>query len=313
MNCWNGLDRFAGRGRRVTASIGNYDGVHLGHRAILDAVVGDARRRDTLSLLISFEPHPLAVVAPERRPRLLQTRRQKLDCLERSGLSDLLLIGFTAELAELDGARFVDRLLEGGVNFAAVHVGDNFRFGKGRQGTVETLRAIGDERGFEVFGIPPVEVDGRTVSSSAIRALVEEGAVDAAARMIGRPFALTGEVVRGEGRGRSMDFPTANLAVENEMIPSNGVYVTESVVLASRRPSVTNIGVRPTFGGRVVSVESHLLHFNDDLYQQRMELRFLARLRDEMSFPSAVELADQVARDRAAAEAYFSNVSFQST
>lgn len=313
VNCWNGIDRYPDSGRKVCASIGNYDGVHLGHQAILEAVVDDAGRRQTPSLLISFQPHPLSVVAPERSPRLLQTRRQKLDSLERTGLSDLLLVDFTAEMARLDGARFVDRLLKGGVEFAAVHVGENFRFGNRRQGTIDTLRDIGAERGFDVFGISPVQVDGQTVSSSAIRNLVEDGQVEAAGRMLGRPFSMTGEVVPGEGRGRSMEFPTANLDVENEMVPKNGVYITESVVLASRRPSVTNVGVRPTFGGQALSVESHLLHFNGDLYQQRLELRFLARLRDEMVFSDAVELADQIARDRAAAEAYFSNLTFQST
>jgi riboflavin kinase/FMN adenylyltransferase len=156
-----------------------------------------------------------------------------------------------------------------------------------------------------VEGVPPVQIDGMTVSSSAIREAVQAGRVEQAYRMLGRPFAALGEVVPGQGRGAEIQFPTANMAVENEMIPAVGVYVTETLALASRYRSVTNVGVRPTFGGQDLTVETHLLDFDDDLYTERIEVRFLARIRDEMRFESAVELGDQIARDRAAAEAFF--------
>lgn len=170
---------------------------------------------------------------------------------------------------------------------------------------MKLLSEIGEREGFAVHGVPPVVLDGEMISSSVIRTAIEQGDPELAQRMLGRPYEVTGEVVEGSGRGRGLQFPTANLLVENELLPRAGVYVTETVALASRHPSVTNVGVRPTFGGRVLTVETHLLEFDDDLYTERVEVRFLARVRDEMRFDSAMELADQIARDRAAALSYF--------
>jgi riboflavin kinase/FMN adenylyltransferase len=318
MNVWNGIGRYPADLGKVIASIGNYDGVHLGHQTILGGVVEQARSRDLRSLLISFEPHPLAVVAPERKPLLLQTRGQRLISLEQTGLTDLLLVDFNHEIATLSGEQFFAQVLAA-VDFAEIHVGENFRFGRGRSGDHELLRAIGKKRGFEVHGVGPICVEQRgtlvgeergerIVSSSAIRAAVVAGDVEGARCMLARPFAVEGEVVRGDGRGRKLHFPTANVQVDNEIRPKPGVYVTETVAKASRYPSITNIGVRPTFGGISTVVESHLLDFEGDLYHERVEVRFLARIRDEMKFVSASELGDQIGRDRAAAESYFQNL-----
>jgi riboflavin kinase/FMN adenylyltransferase len=305
MIVWNGMEAFPRDAAPVVASIGNYDGVHLGHRAILRSVVAAARARGLLSLVVTFDPHPLSVVAPSRRPRLLQTRRQKLDTLDGCGIDGVLILRFDATFAAMSGEEFFRMFLKGRATPAAIHVGSSFRYGHDRAGDVDLLCRIGSEMGFEVVGIPQVEVSGEIVSSSAIRRIVEEGDVERAARMLGRPFALTGEVVGGDGRGRTLDFPTANLDVENEMIPRRGVYVTEASVLSSRNASVTNVGVRPTFGGEALVVESHLIDFDEDLLGERMEVRFLARLRDEKRFSGPDELADQIARDRAAAVAFF--------
>jgi riboflavin kinase/FMN adenylyltransferase len=311
MRIVNGIERFAGGAGAVAASIGNYDGVHVGHQEILRRTVKQARSRGASSLLITFDPHPAAVVAPARRPRHLQTRRQKLDALESTGLDTLLILEFTPAVAALSGEEFFSRLLLPHLRFASIHVGEGFRFGHGRGGGLRTLRRIGEREGFAVDGVAPVQIDGVTVSSSIIRKAVEEGRVEQACRMLGRPFALLGEVVPGRGRGTEIRFPTANIAVENEMLPAIGVYVTETVALAARHRSLTNVGIRPTFGGGDMIVETHLLDFEDDLYTERIEVRFLARIRDEMRFGSAVELADQIARDRAAAEAYFANRSLE--
>jgi len=308
MKVWNGIARFPDDQRKVVATIGNYDGVHLGHQAILRQVVNNARERNVESLLITFEPHPLSVVAPERTPQLVQTRSQRLISLEETGLDSVLLLEFDGEMAALDGEEFFTRVLDDCMNFAAIHVGSGFRFGHGRTGDADLLARIGRERGFDVLGVPAVEIEGHTVSSSLIRRSIGEGNVERARKLLGRPFALCGEVVRGEGRGRRLRFPTANLLVENALLPSPGVYVTETIASASRYPSVTNIGTRPTFGGRTLSVESHLIDFEDDLYGVRIEVRFLARIRDEMGFANATELGDQIARDRAAAESYFQNL-----
>lgn len=308
MNIWNGTKSLPDDMPPVVASIGKCDGVHLGHQEIMRRVAADARQRGLPALLISFDPHPTAVVAPDRLPRLIQTRRQKLDCLEQTGLTDFLILEFDEALASLSGERFFGDVLLPRLRFAALFVGQNFRFGRERHGELELLRDIGQREGFAVHGVEPVVADGEIVSSSTIRDAVDAGEVERAARMLGRPFALSGEIVEGKGRGRELHFPTANLQVETELLPRPGVYVTETVVLASRYPSVTNVGVRPTFSGRELTVESHLLDFDDDLYTERVEVRFLARIRDEMRFENPSELADQIARDRAATLSFFQHV-----
>jgi riboflavin kinase/FMN adenylyltransferase len=308
MNVWNALDTFPTGREPIFATIGNFDGVHLGHQAILKSVIDAAKARSASSLLISFDPHPLAVVAPSRRPKLLQTRRQRLECLEETGLDGMLLLPFDRELAALTGEEFFGAFLAERIRFAAVHVGRNFRFGRARGGDIRLLEALGAELGFSVVAVPAVDVAGETVSSSAIRTAIEDGDVAKAKAMLGRAFALTGEVVRGERRGRTLEFPTANLAVENETIPQRGVYITETLAFASRFPSITNVGFRPTFGGTELSVESHLIDVDEDLYGERIEVRFLARLRDERTFAGPAELADQIARDQAAATSYFSGL-----
>jgi riboflavin kinase/FMN adenylyltransferase len=186
-------------------------------------------------------------------------------------------------------------------------VGENFRFGNRRHGDLPLLRRIGEDRGFEVLGVPPVQVDDTIVSSTAIRKALDEGRVEQARKMLGRAFEIRGEVVPGHGRGRGLGCPTANLDSDNEVLPRAGVYVTETVLLASRFPSVTNIGVRPTFGGETPTIETHLLGFVGDLYYERGSIQFLARLREEQRFDNVSDLADQIARDRAAAEAFFQN------
>ena len=309
MIVWNSLDAFPTGREPIGATIGNFDGVHLGHQAILASVIGAARRRSGPSLLISFDPHPLAVVAPTRGPKLIQTRRQKLESLEATGLDGLLLLPFDRALAALTGEEFFGTYLAERIRFATVHVGSNFRFGRARGCDIRVLETLGAQLGFSVVAVPPVLVDGETVSSSAIRAAIEAGDVAKARAFLGRPFAITGEVVHGDGRGRSIGFPTANLAVDNDAVPRQGVYVTETIAFGTRFPSVTNVGIRPTFGGTTLSVESHLLDVDEDLYGERVEVRFLARLRDEAKFAGPSELADQLARDLAAAASYFSGLS----
>lgn len=309
MRVWNGIERFPTELGPVCATVGNYDGVHLGHRAILDEVVARAARDDACGILVTFEPHPLSVVAPERRPDLIQTRRQKLVTLEATGLDGVLILPFTREFSKLGGRAFFEEVVCSVADLRAMFIGDNFRFGQDRAGDAELLRTIGAERGFDVIEVPPITIDGAMVSSSVIRRLIRDGDVEAAGVMLGRPYAVEGEVVRGEGRGRTLEFPTANLRNDNELLPRAGVYVSETILATARHPSVTNIGVRPTFGGPGLTFECHLLDFDDDLYGERVETRLLARLRDEQAFDSPTELSDQIARDLAAAESFFENVS----
>lgn len=305
MNIWNGLDSLSTKMPSVVASFGKCDGVHLGHQEILRRVSADGRRRGMPALLISFDPHPATIVAPDRVPKLIQTRRQKLDALETTGLTDFLVLPFDDELASLSGEQFFADVLLPRLDFKAIFVGEGFRFGHERTGDIDLLNRIGEREGFEVHEVPPVMVDGQPISSSLIRHAIEQGEAERARRMLGRPFSVGGEVVVGRGRGRELYFPTANLRVENELLPRFGVYVTETSALAGRHPSVTNVGVRPTFEGGELTVETHLLDFDDDLYTERIEVGFLARIRNEIRFDTATELADQIARDRAAAMSYF--------
>jgi len=307
MRIWNGIESYPEQNPAAVCTIGNYDGVHLGHRTILRRVTDDAGRLGAPSLLVTFSPHPLSVVAPEREPAHLQNRGQKLESLRECGLSDVLILAFTKELSLLDGETFFDQLLADRVRLAAVHVGENFVFGRDRSGHLDLLRRIGERRGFEVHGVPPVTIDGRVISSTAIRRALVEGDVALAHKMLGRPHTVAGEVVRGHGRGRGLSCPTANVEPHNQVLPRPGVYVTETLVIAGRFPSVTNVGVRPTFGGESLTLETHLLEFSDDLYHEQIAVPFLERLRDEKRFDDTDALADQIARDRAAATAFFQN------
>jgi riboflavin kinase/FMN adenylyltransferase len=311
MRVINGIDRYPPGSAPVVASIGNFDGVHRGHRAILDAIRHEANSRAARALLISFDPHPLEIVAPERRPRLLQTRRQKIAELRLTGLNDLLLLRFDQALAALDADAFFTSLLLPRVPLTSIHVGESFRFGRGRAGDLARLRDLGSCHRFSVQTVPEVHCGTDVISSSVIRSAVAAGAVERAAELLGRPYAISGMVVKGEGRGATLGFPTANLDVENEILPHPGVYVTEMVALARRLPAMTNVGVRPTWGDEPLVVETHALDIDEDLYDERIELRFLARLRDERRFASGTALADQLAQDRAASEAYFQSVRWE--
>jgi riboflavin kinase/FMN adenylyltransferase len=303
---WNGLERCP-PGTAAAIAIGNFDGVHLGHREVLRRVQEGARARGARAVLVTFEPHPAEVLAPERRPRLLQTRRQKLSALEEEGIEAVLVLPFDLALAALSAEAFLEHLIAA-LTLVSVHVGSGFRFGRGREGDLALLRSLGARQAFLVDEVPPVSLDGVRVSSSRIREAVVAGDVGAARHLLGRPYAVEGRVERGAGRGAGITFPTANLAVENEILPRRGVYVTETVAAALRWPSVTNVGVRPTFDGTRLTVESHLIDYAGDLYGERIEARFLARLRDERRFADTSELADQIARDRAAAVAWFQSL-----
>ncbi|MGH9788613.1 MAG: bifunctional riboflavin kinase/FAD synthetase, partial [Candidatus Acidiferrales bacterium] len=302
MRVLHGFDSLTEPFPAPVVTIGNFDGVHLGHRAILDRVVVEARARQGAALVLSFDPHPSRVLAPDRAPRLLTTPEQKLALLETAGIEAIVFAPFTLEFSRLSPQKFVEQVLHRRLGAAAVCIGANFRFGHRQAGDAALLAALAKQLGIAVHVVEPVVVQGEVASSSTIRRLVSEGDVRAAARLLGRPFALTGGVQRGEGRGRQLGFPTLNFVPEQECLPPNGVYVTETVASGRAHPSATNVGIRPTFDGQRLLVESHLLDFSDSLQPARLEVHFHDRLRDEMRFPSAdalkAQIADDVARAR---------------
>jgi riboflavin kinase/FMN adenylyltransferase len=296
--------------RGSVLTIGNFDGIHLGHQAILRAVVQRAGEARDVATALTFDPSPRKVLRPESAPLRLSTNAQRMEWFSFLGLEAAVVLHFTLDLARLSPDDFVQQILVRGLHVRAVLVGENFRFGHQQAGDVNLLRALGARHGFAVEIIPPVAYEGEIVSSTVIRREIAAGHVTHAARLLGRPFALTGEIVTGTGTGRRFTFPTLNLKPEQELLPARGVYVTRTLLegeTKSRR-SVTNIGVRPTFNGSALSVETHLLDYSGEVTVQRMELRFWKRLREEKKFAGPDDLHSQIARDIARANAFFARL-----
>ena len=301
------IERFGPVSRSVV-SVGNFDGLHLGHQKILREVQARARATSRLAAVVTFDPHPAKLLRPEQPPRLIQTLAQRLAGFEQTGLDAALVLRFDQALSLLSPEEFVQRILIEGLHVAAILVGENFRFGHRGVGNVRLLSEFGRRNGYEVQIVAPVALEGVVVSSSAIRSAMLEGRADDAARLLGRPFSLTGEIHPGAGRGRTILFPTLNMLPEQELLPKLGVYVTESVLGERVYQSVTNIGTRPTFDGRGITVESHLFRFKEQPGERTLEVRFHKRLRDELKFASIEELRAQIERDIADAQGYFSRV-----
>ncbi len=289
------------------ATVGNFDGLHRGHRAIVDRILARARETGGSALLITFDPHPLRILAPERAPRMITTRRQKLALLEEAGLEFVLILPFTVELAAVTAEGFVRDQMAEGLGVKEVYVGANFNFGRGRAGNADLLVRLCGDLGIRGEKVPEVRYLGSPISSSRIRRAILAGEVELARELLDRPYAIEGTVVHGEGRGAGLGFPTANLTPQNELVPQDGVYVTEAVADGAARPAVTNIGSRPTFAQAAYAVETHLLNGPVDLYDRPLEVRFLARLRQELKFESPQALVAQVRRDIDRAREFFRN------
>jgi len=282
---------------RPLVTLGNFDGVHRGHESVIRKVLERSRRSGRPALLVTFHPHPLKVVRPESAPPLLQTHEEKMARIEALGVEHVLVIPFTPEFAEIPAETFVREILRDGLGASAVYVGNNFNFGRGREGNLELLQKMGREQGFDVPEVPDFLVLGSPVSSSRVRRAVRSGEVELAQELLGRPFAVTGIVVHGDSRGTSLGYPTANLETSAELVPADGVYVTRARVEAGERDAVTNVGSRPTFQGATFAIETHFLIPAGDLYGLPMEIRFLGRLRPEVRFHSAEQLRRQIAAD----------------
>jgi riboflavin kinase/FMN adenylyltransferase len=278
-------------------SVGNFDGLHLGHQKILRMVLERARSAHQIAAAITFDPHPMKLLRPEQAPKMIQTFSQRVDGIEKIGLDAVLVLRFDRALSLLSPEEFIQRILIDRLHVAAILVGANFCFGHRGAGDVHLLAEFGKQDGYEVETVAPVEVEGVVVSSTAIRNAISSGNVADAIPLMGRPFSLAGEIRPGAGRGRAILFPTLNLFTEQELLPKIGVYATESVVGGKVYRSVTNIGTRPTFNGQGITVETHLFDFAEQVSSGAMEVRFLARIRDEKKFSGAEELRAQIARD----------------
>ncbi len=285
-------------------TVGNFDGVHRGHQAILSVVCEQASELGVQSAAITFEPHPLTCLAPNRAPTPISTLEQKTCLIEAAGIDVFLIQKFTEEFSHLLAEAFIDRYFVRGLNAQALCVGDNFRFGHQHRGDIHTLRA--SKRDFEVVEVPAVIVGDRPVSSSRLRGQIEEGRVREARRLLGRCYEVQGGIVSGLGRGRKVTVPTLNLDPDNKLLPADGVYLTRIAVEDEAwADALTNVGVRPTFSETERIVETHLLNRIPPEGAGRARLRFIARLRDEQRFESADALREQIECDRSHAEKFF--------
>ena len=298
------------RWNQPVLALGNFDGLHRGHGKIIDRVRRRAGERGGTPAAMTFDPHPPRVVRPDKAPPLLMTKAQRLESLARAGMQGVAVVRFTPELSQWDPEMFVRTVLVDWLHVVEVWVGANFLFGHDRAGNFTVLRALGARDGFRAEKIDPVRYKDFVVSSTRIRRLVSEGRVDEAGALLGHHYFIDGTVTRGAGRGRELGFATANLCSENELPPPSGVYATMATIDGVVHPSITNIGMRPTFGDveRPI-IETHIFDFDRDLYGRELRLSFLQRLRDERAFPDVDALRAQIDADIRAARRLFSRIS----
>jgi riboflavin kinase/FMN adenylyltransferase len=282
-------------------TIGNFDGVHLAHQALFRTLHQRAREVGGTAVVLTFDPHPLKILAPQHCPALITPTAKKLSLMEACQLDVVICLPFTQELANLTPVAFIEDVLVGMIGVRELYVGYNFAFGKGRQGTISLLQELGDRIGFRVRIIEPIAVEGKVVSSSIIRQWIQQGDVDEAALLLGRLYSISGTIVEGYQKGRELGFPTANMRSTYELIPSRGVYAVLVDWRAQRYEGVANIGYNPTFGRSQLSIEIHLFDFAMQLYGEMVEVFFVKKIRDERAFPSVADLAIQIGRDVEAA------------
>lgn len=289
--------------RAASVTIGSFDGVHIGHQALLERTVELGESAGATPLVLTFDPHPARFFDPEQAPPLITTERQKLQLLEDNGIEATVVEPFDRRLTSLSPGEFVEQILVRRLHTRHVVVGTDFGFGRRRSGNLATLEALGAEHGFQAHGIEPVRLGGLSVSSTRVREAVQRGDMDEAAELLGRPLAVEGDVVAGHGRGRTIGIPTANLESDNELIPARGVYAAWAATADARRiPAVVNIGRAPTFEtAGETRIEAHLLDFDENLRDAHLALEFVRRLRDERRFSGPEQLVEAIHADIARA------------
>jgi riboflavin kinase/FMN adenylyltransferase len=294
------------RGLNLTASVvtmGNFDGLHVGHQALLRSAVGEAAALSLPSIVLTFEPHPLKILIPERAPKLILSHKDKMQQLQSYGVDIVVIQAFDAAFAQLQPGEFVEDFLVRRFRIKKIWVGSDLRFGRGRKGSVDDLVRSGGEFGFSVGIVDPILVGGVRVSSSRIRQMVLDGRVDDAAPLLGRYHYISGKVVGGHRRGRELGFPTANIASRTELMPPDGVYATLFETGGRRYPSVSSIGVNPTFGEGPRTVESFIFDFDREIYGESVKLYLVKRIREERKFAAADDLVGQMREDVSRARA----------
>jgi riboflavin kinase/FMN adenylyltransferase len=289
-------------------TLGNFDGIHLGHQALITAAVTDSKKLGLPSVVLTFEPHPLSVLAPDRKPKLILAHKDKMQLLQGFGVDVVAVQHFDLAFAKISAEDFVSGLLTRRLRARKLWVGKDLRFGQGRKGGVEDLQRWGKELGFEVAIVAPILVDGDRVSSSRIRQFLSDGRVDEVQAMLGRYHFVSGRVVEGQRRGKDLGFPTANLSPRTEVLPGDGIYATLFHLGGRVLPSVSSIGVNPTFGAGPRTVESFIMGFDENIYGETVQLSFVKRIRNEIKFSSVPNLVAQIRDDVRDAEAILQRV-----
>lgn len=296
--------------RKPVLTIGNFDGVHKGHLTLFDMAKERARAIDGLSVVMTFDPHPIKVVKPGNGPPLITLTQQKLELIKNAEIDLILCIPFTKQFAAISAHDFIQGILVDRVGISEIIVGHDYTFGRKREGNIRFLEEMGRTFGFVVHVLEPVRVNNKLVSSTSIRELVQKGNLSEAKELLGRDYQICGTVVRGKNRGgRLLGFPTANLDLIDELVPKAGVYAVEVLIGDQVFHGLTNIGYNPTFGKGPFSVETHVLDFKGDLLDKNIRVRFIERLRDEKPFGSIKDLADQIGRDIVLTRELFGKIS----
>src|SRR5262245_6044596 len=301
MRIVQGLESYPPDAPEAAVALGTFDGIHLGHRAILAAAVAQARASRLQAVACTFEPHPAEVLHPGHAPAPISTLAERLELLAETGVDATVVLDFTAELAVMEPEAFVKDVLLERLHAHDVVVGYNHTFGRGARGNARLLQELAGQLGFRAHVVPPRRLYGVPVSSSEIRAALRAGDVERARRYLGRAYSIAGQVVQGAGRGRGLGFPTANVKPDHGVLVAPGVYACRAVFEGGRYAAVVNIGMRPTFGETTLVIEAHLLDFSGSLYEKQLRLEFVGRIREERRFPGPEALREQISRDIAAA------------
>jgi riboflavin kinase/FMN adenylyltransferase len=302
MKTYFGLEAVCPPIARSSVAIGRFDGMHLGHQSLIRTMVEDARAHGREAVVFTFDRHPAELLAPDKVPGYLQTLEQRAAVIEGLGVDTLVVAVFNERFRSLSPEAFLHFVVSGQVGAEAVFVGEDFRFGRSAEGAIDLLRSAEERYGYRTHVHPAVLVDGEKAASTRVRELLRDGEVEKAARMLGRPYALSGTVERGQQLGRTLGYPTANLRLTvAQVAPAHGIYAVWTQAAGARRMGACSIGVRPTVGGTSRTIETYLLDFSGDLYDQPMEVEFVARLRDEEKFDGLEALVAQMDRDVAGA------------
>ncbi|NQT78844.1 MAG: bifunctional riboflavin kinase/FAD synthetase [Candidatus Aminicenantes bacterium] len=303
MEVINGFEKLPQISNFSIITIGNFDGIHLGHQKILHFLAEKAKKHSLLSLILTFSPHPEKILG-KKRTKMIQTLDQRIKELNKYNIKACLIVPFDDNFSSLSSQDFIQQIVLNTLKAKMVIVGENFHFGKNREGDISQLHRLASQFNFQVFSIPSVTIEGKTVSSSLVRSFLREGKIEKVYTLLGRSFEIEGKVIRGKSRGKALGFPTANIETENEIVPP-GVFITTAWLKSKKFLSLTNVGTRPTFNQQETNIESYIINFNKNLYGEKIRINFIKKIRDEIKFKTSEDLSRQIKKDLETTKLYF--------